>query len=160
MTPAQRIDEQIRSLMGQYADLTRGRVVAPPKASRIAERIGELKRQKEALTAEERHSLGMLLPKDARQRNEVYRHLLRLPLIADFLYAACVDLQGLLERHGMNELTLSDKVSQICGLSRELAFTLSEYKGTEHILSNDETLVSALFKKLDSYLDRRMDITD
>ena len=142
MTPAQRIDEQIRSLMGQYADLTRGRVVAPPKASRIAERIGELKRQKEALAAEERHSLGMLLPKDARQRNEVYRHLLRLPLIADFLYAAC------------------DKVSQICGLSRELAFTLSEYKGTEHILSNDETLVSALFKKLDSYLDRRMDITD
>lgn len=159
MTPIERIDNKITELMGQYSQLTRGKAVMPPKAATIAAKIKELQQRRERLIAEERHSLGELLPTDPTQRNEVYRHLLRLPVVADFLYAACVDLQGLLKRHGMNELTLSAKVAHICRFSKELAFTLSQFKGTEAILSNDEEVIGRMFGELDDYLCHEMNIT-
>lgn len=159
MTPTERIDARIRDLMGQYAALTRGRAVMPPKAATIAAKIKELQQRKAQMAADERHSLGSLLPKDAESRNEIYRHLLKLPLIADFLYGACVDLQSLLQRYGMNELTLSDKVQSICRQSKELAFTLSQFEGTKAILSSNGTLTEALDKKVESYLRRQMNIT-
>lgn len=159
MTPIERIDNKITELMGQYSQLTCGRAVAPPKAATIAAKIKELQQRRERLIAEERHSLGELLPTDPTQRNEVYRHLLRLPVVADFLYAACVDLQGLLKKHGMNELTLSAKVAHICRFAKELAFTLSQFDGTEAILSNDDEVIGRMFGELDGYLRNEMNIT-
>lgn len=159
MTPIERIDNNIAELMGQYSRLTRGKAVMPPKAATIAAKIKELRQRKSQLIAEERHSLGELLPTDPAQRNEVYRHLLRLPVVADFLYAACVELQSLLRRHGMNELTLSAKVAHICRFAKELAFTLSQFDGTEAILSNDDEVIGRMFGELDGYLRNEMNIT-
>lgn len=160
MTAIERMDSQIGELMRQYSQMTRGKAVVPPKAATVALKIRELQRRKDELVHNERHSLGSLLPKDAKLRNEIYRHLLKLPLAADFLYASCVDLQGLLRRYGMNELTLSAKVAQICRLSKELAFTLSEFEETEQILSNNELLTESLDKRMESYLRHRMRITE
>lgn len=145
--------------MRLYRQETRNQAAASPRAARLAAKITRLQQQRAAMASQERMSLGECLPKDPDKRNEVYRFLLKLPLISDFLYAACVDLQSLLKTYNMDELTLSARVKSIRDMAKELAFTLSGFPDLEAILSADDTLIDALDKKLDSFLSRRMNIT-
>ena len=160
MTPIQRIDNRIAELRRQYNDLTRGCVAVTPKTRRIADRIAQLLDEKRRIAATEHHSLGSILPKDPAERTKIYLRLVKLPIIADFLYSACVDLQGTLKDIGLNELTMMERVKSMQTLAKELAFTLSEFPELEAILTADETLISALDKKVDSFLIRKMQISE
>lgn len=159
MTPIQRIDQKIDALRRQYADLTRGCVAVSPKARQVADRISRLLNERREMVATERHSLGALLPHDEKQRNGIYLRLVKLPIIADFLYGACVDLQGTLKDIGLNELTMMRRVTDMQNLAKELAFTLSEFPELENILSADDMLIGALDRKVNDFLSRRMLIT-
>lgn len=159
MTPIQRIDQKIDLLRRQYADLTRGCAVISPKARKTADRIARLLDERKEMIASERHSLGALLPHDEKQRNAIYLRLVKLPVIADFLYGACVDLQGTLREIGLNELTMMRRVTDIQTCAKELAFTLSEFPELENILSADDTLIGALDRKVNDFLTRKMNIT-
>lgn len=159
MTAIQRIDNKIAALRSEYAALTRGCAVVTPKARKVADRIARLNEERLQIAVEQRHSLGSLLPKDPDKRNEIYHKLVKLPLIADFLYSACVDLSGTLAAIGLNELTMMEQVSRMKNLSKELAFSLSQFPELENILSADDSLISALDKKVDSFLTRKMKIT-
>ena len=158
MTPIQRIDSRLAELSAEYSRLTLGKAVLPPKAKTIAAKIAQLRQERDRLIADERHSLGTLLPTNPDERNEIYRLLIKLPIISDFLYNACVELQGVLKRHGLNELTMTRRVGQISEMSKDFAFLLSEFPELEKILSADDTLIEALNKKVDSFLSQRMKI--
>ena len=158
MTPIQRIDQRITELTVEYSRAIAGKSVLPPKAKTIAAKIAQLRQERERLIADERHSLGALLPTNPDERNEIYRLLVKLPIISDFLYGACVELQSTLRRHGLNELTLSRRVGRIKEEAKEFAFMLSNFPELEKILSADDTLIEALNKKVDSFLSQRMKI--
>lgn len=111
------------------------------------------------MIADERHTLGSLLPNDPQQRNEIYRLLVKLPIVSDFLYSTCVDLQSVLKRYGLNELTMTEHVRKISTLAKDLAFLLTGFPELEKILAADDTLLAALDKKTDSFLSQRMKIT-
>lgn len=159
MTPIQRIDLRIAELSAEYARLTAGRAILVPGAKTAARKIAQLRQERERLIADERHSLGELLPTNPDERNEIYRLLVKLPIISDFLYGACVELSSMLRRHGLNELTLSRRVGRIKEEAKEFAFMLSNFPELEKILSADDTLIEALNKKVDSFLSQRMKIS-
>lgn len=158
MTPIQRIDSRLAELSAEYSRLTLGKAVLPPKAKTIAAKMTQLRQERDRLIADERHSLGTLLPTNPDERNEIYRLLIKLPIISDFLYNACVELQGVLKRHGLNELTMTQRVGRISAMSKDFAFLLSEFPELEKILSADDTLIEALNKKVESFLSQRMKI--
>ena len=159
MTPIQRIDQRITELTAEYSRAIAGKSVLPPKAKTLAAKIAGLKAERDRIAAEERHSLGSLLPTDPKQRNEIFRQLIKLPIISDFLYGACVELQNTLRRHGLNELTMTHRVAQISAMLKEFAFLLTNFPELEKILSDDDLLISALDKKVDSFLSQRMKIS-
>ncbi len=159
MTPIQRIDSRLAELSAEYSRLTLGKAVLPPKAKTIAAKMTQLRQERDRLIADEMHSLGTLLPTNPDERNEIYRLLIKLPIISDFLYSACVELQGVLKRHGLNELTMTQRVGRISAMSKDFAFLLSEFPELEKILSADDTLIEALDKKVKSFLSQRMKIS-
>lgn len=160
MTTIERIDNEIRSAMAEYSSLTKRTAVVSPKAGKLAKKIKDLQQRRDNLIAGEQYTLASVLPKDGGQRNEIYRMLLKLPIIADFMYSACVDLRSRLESLGLNELTMTRQVRQMSETAKRLAFTLSEFTELENILSADDTLIGALDRKVNDFLTRRMDITD
>jgi len=68
-------------------------------------------------------------------------------------------LRGLLQRHGIDELTLTKQVRQLKEQSAQLAFMLSQFDTLEQVLSSDDTLIAALDKKVDSFINRHLHIT-
>lgn len=159
MNAIDRKEQQIHDAMTQLGALTGGHAVMSPKALKLRERISRLTAELDAMRQHSSSSLGTALPEDEKLRNEVYRQIIKIPIAADYLYACCVDLRGTLSRHGIDELTLTRQIQQIRDLSKQLAFTLSQFKPLERILSDDDTLIAALDKKTDSYLTQRMRIT-
>lgn len=156
-SPFERIDAQLKKLTAEYRATIRSQAVLPPKAAKLIVRIRELEKEKTRLLQQQRTSLRKALPDDERVRGEVYLALLKLPIIADFLYDATVSLRSLLSRHGIDELTLTDQVKQLKAISGRLALTLDEFPGTSELLSKDDTLIDSLHKKVNSFLLRRME---
>lgn len=156
MTRIERIDEEIKRETLRFAAITKGAVAMSPKAARLRLRIEQLKKERESAVAAEKRTLRELLPADEGERAEILTALLKLPLIADWLYNETVGLQSLLRRHGIaSEMTLSPKVESIRKTAASLAFTLEAVGATKTILDKDDTLIDALNKKLDSYLNTR-----
>lgn len=155
-----RIDSQLKQLAGEYRSIVRGNAVLPPKAAKLIAKIRELEDEKTRLIQQQRTTLRKALPEDEKVRGEVYLALLKLPIIADFLYDATLGLRSLLSKHGINELSLTDQVKQLKTISSRLALTLDEFPSTSELLSRDDTLIDALHKKVDSFLLRRMEEAD
>lgn len=158
MTQIESIEREIELEKRKLSDLTRGCVVMPPGASKILNRIAQLNEKRDSIIANQGQSLGANLPNDEAQRNEIYRLMVKLPIVADFLYACCVELQGVMKRHNMQELTLSTKVKTIRDHAKDMAFLLSKFAPLEEILSNDDTLIDALDRKVNSFLDCNLKI--
>lgn len=156
MNIVQRIDERIQREMVRYNTEMRNRVTITPRASKISARIKALQEEKAQILSNERYSLASQLPDDETTRNEVYHQIIKLPIIADFLYSSTVDLQSLLKRLGVTEVTIAEKVKQIREISSKLAFLLSDFPALEKILSEDDVLIDGLHKKVDSFLRQRM----
>lgn len=147
-----RIEAQLRELASRYAGMVRGKSVAPPKAAAVAAKIKQLQEERNQLLQEQRKSLRAALPDDEEVRAEVYFALLKLPIIADFLYDATVALRSMLTKLGMNELTMTEQVKQMKAIAHRMSSTLDDFPNTSKILSNDDTLINALHKKVDSFL--------
>lgn len=156
MKPIQNIDARIAALSADYARETTGRAILSARAKSLARKIAELQAERDRIIADERHALGSLLPDDPQQRNEIYRLLVKLPIVSDFLYSTCVELRSVLKRHGLNELTMTEHVRKISTLAKDFAFLLTGFPELEKILSADDTLIAALDKKTDSFLKQRM----
>lgn len=160
MTPIERIDKQLAGLHAAYRDAMRGRVVPSPQAAKITARINALRKEREAILTNQRHTLRSQLPDDETQRSEVFLHLLKLPIIADFLYDATLALRGTLKKYGVNELTLTEQVQQLRDISARMALTLDQFPGTSALLAKDDTLIDALHRKVDSFLVNRISHID
>lgn len=158
--PIDRIDMQLQQLAREYRTIVKNNAILPPKAAKLIARIRELEEEKTRLLQQQRTTLRRALPEDDKVRGEVYLALLKLPIIADFLYDATLGLRSLLSRHGINELSLTDQVKQLKAISARLALTLDEFPATSELLSKDDTLIDALHKKVDSFLLRRMEEAD
>lgn len=160
MTQLERIESEINTAKAELAAMTRGCAILPPGAKKLADRIERLKEKRNSIIVNSTSSLGECLPEDEAQRNEVYRLLIKLPLVADFLYASCVDLQSVLNRYKLTELTITRKVNAIRQQSKELAFMLSQFVPLEQILSADDALIDSLDRKVSSFLDYNMRIVN
>ena len=158
MTQIESVEKEIKLEKSKLSNLTRGCVVAPPGTSKILDRIARLNAKRDSLIASQGQSLGENLPENEEDRNQIYRLMVKLPIVADFLYACCVELQGTLKRHNMQELTLSTKVKTIRDHAKDMAFMLSKFAPLEEILSNDDMLIDTLDRKVNSFLDRNLKI--
>lgn len=164
-----RIDARMAELHAEYLSIMRGHVVPTGRAMVIRRKMDALcenreKAVKEAVKAEAERkreeilSLGENLPQDETTRDRIFHMMLKLPLAADFLYALCCDLASELRKHGMTELTLTERTGRIKKEASELAFTLNEFEPLRKMLEEDDTLIDALDKKLTSFLGRNLNI--
>lgn len=160
MNQIEQIELTIKAEMIKLRELTRGSVVMSPKAKKTADRIQQLTERRNLLIANQTYSLGENLPDDEDERNKIYRLMVKIPIVADFLYACCVELHGALKKYNIQELTLTTQVENIKKQSKDMAFILSNFKPLERILTNDDTLIDALDRKVESFLDRHMKITE
>lgn len=69
MTRIERIDVEVKRLMNEYAQLTRGKMLPPQKAVKLMNRISALRAEKFELERNMRYSLGSQLPSDETERN-------------------------------------------------------------------------------------------
>lgn len=158
MNQIESIEKEIQSEKRKLASLTQGCVVMPPKAAKIMYKIERLKEKRDSIIANKTYSLGENLPENENDRNQIYLLMVKLPIVADFLYACCVELQDKLKQYNMQEITLSTKVKTIRDHSKDMAFLLSKFKPLEEILSADDTLIDSLDRKVNSFLHRNMKI--
>lgn len=158
MTHLERIEKEIAEASAEMISLTRGCSAMPPKGRKLAEKIKRLKEKRDSVLANSTQTLAECLPADEAERNRIYKLLIKLPIVADFLYACCVELQGDLNKLNLKELTITRQVSGIKQQSKELAFMLSNFVPLERILSNDDALIDSLDRKVSSFLDYNMRI--
>jgi len=83
MNAIERKEQQIQQAMVQLRALTKGKSVLPPQARKLADKIKRLNAERDTLQEDAVVSLGAALPKDEAYRNEVYRQMVKIPIVAD-----------------------------------------------------------------------------
>lgn len=162
MTPAIHTAETLRvRIDGLKAELRRemsGKCVLTDKARRLQTKIEDLEARLEEALNPTSAPLGSVLPDDPQARARIYRLLVKVPLAADLLYDTLTELQGAVRSLGLQEVTITQKVSAVRSEVEQLVFMIDnhEWRELQKVLSDDDTMISHLQLLLDRYMDSKM----
>lgn len=117
--------------------------------------------EKEVIELRKNHAdtvFSVLSDKPEMIRDEVYKSLLRISLMADACNEACEMCREKLAKHGIVSFSFQDDVRKLCELSQKIAsVTLrSKNKILEDFIVNNDTFVKMCIKHADAHIKRTL----
>lgn len=102
----------------------------------------------------------VLADKDEMVKNDVYKSLLRISLLADACNEACEIAKEKLAEHGITAFSFQDKVKELARISQEIAsVTLYAKRQTlEDFIVDNGTFVDMCIKHADAHIRRKLKI--
>lgn len=124
------------------------------KIAALNEEIADMKR----IAAET--LLDVLSDKDESAKNEVYKSLLRISLMADACNEACVVTRQLLSKYGVTDFSFRQKVDDLCKLSQDIASITIQCKNQtmEDFIVDNDLFVDMCMKHADAHIKRKLKI--
>lgn len=125
------------------------------------EKIAALKQEIAQMKKEAAETVfDILSDKDESAKNEVYKALLRISLMADACNEACVVTRQLLSKYGVTDFSFRQKVDDLCKLSQDIAsITIQCNNQTmEDFIVDNDTFVDMCMKHADAHIKRKLKI--
>lgn len=122
------------------------------KIDALEKEVIELKKNQSATV------FSVLADKDEAVKDEVYKALLRINLMADACNEACEVAKGLLKEHGIVDFSFRAKVDELCKLSQEIASVtiMCKNKTMEDFIVDNGTFVDMCMKHADAHIKRKL----
>lgn len=117
--------------------------------------------EKEIIDLKKRQSVtvfDVLSDKDEMVKDEVYKSLLAISLMADACNEACEVAKSKLAEYGVTSFSFKQKVDELCALSQEIAsITLaSKNKMLEDFIVDNDTFVDMCMKHAHAHIKRKL----
>lgn len=126
---------------------------------RIQGRIDDIQKEIIGLRKEGQLKLGELLAdREECVKNEIYKSLLRISLLADVVNEATERCRGVLKRYGVEDFQFRQKVVELCNLSQEVAsmVLIPDAALLEDFIVNDDEVVDKCVTAADRYLKKKL----
>lgn len=127
--------------------------------SRNKEKIDRLEKEIEEMRQYEPRTLReVLADRDECVKNNIYKSLLRISLLADATNEAAELCRETLKKAGLYDFTFREKVKEMCKLSLEIASIPLGARGglMEDMLVNNDKFVDMCIKHADAHLKRTL----
>lgn len=124
-----------------------------------AEKIDAL--EKEVIELKQNQSktvFSVMADKGEKDKDRVYKALLRIHLMADATNEACEVAKSILKEYGVTDFSFRKKVDELCKLSQEIAsITIrANNKDMEDFIVDDDTFVDMCMKHADAHIKRKL----
>lgn len=122
------------------------------KIQELENEIAEIKRYEPMLLSEVLTEYGV------EAKNEMYKALIRITLVADVLTEAMEDCKDVLKKYGLQDFTFRNDVAEIEKLSKkiaEIALTNGNSVMEDFLCSNAE-VIDACYSIADAYIDKKL----
>lgn len=124
-------------------------------------KIAALEREiSEIMDYESRTVFEVLSDKDEMIKNDVYKALLRISLMADATNEACEDAFAKLKKFGITSFSFMDKVKRLRELSQSVASVTLAAKNRvlDDFIVDDDTFVDMCMKHANAHIKRKLKI--
>lgn len=100
----------------------------------------------------------LLADRDECVKNDIYKNLLRISLLADVVNEATERCRSVLRKYGIEDFNFRKKVVEMSKLSQEIASVvlLPDNKTLEDLIVDDDTFVVMCMKHADAHLKRKL----
>lgn len=159
MTKKERYEAQLRALQTEQRQLLMSRNFT--KASKLNNKIEELKMRIKDCDAYEAGRLCDMLPKDEIHRLDLINMMLKINLAADFLNDCTIDYADTLKSVGLNDVTLTNMVKPIREQAQKLANmpVQARYGELVDLMVENDKLIDDMHALTDKYLKDNLNIT-
>lgn len=128
-------------------------------AQRVQERIDAIDAEIREMEMYEPRSLADLLSDRGEcVRNEIYKSLLRISLMADAMNEAAETAREILQGYGIEDFAFRRKVKDCCRLSQEIASIplMADSRLMQDFIVDNDTFVKMCMKHADAHLKRKL----
>lgn len=93
-------------------------------------------------------------------KNEIYKALLRVSVLADVVNNACFECREKLNKHGLQDFSFRKDVSELCRLSQKIAsiVLIPNSPLLEDFIVDDDTVVDGCTELADKYLHDKLNL--
>lgn len=151
-----KLENTAAALKARYNSAMRGRMVPSSQAMRILKEMDAVQKQIKALDQDAAERLAL----EKAPIDEMLA-IIAIPLLADVMNDIVARVDGTLRRHGVQETVFGIYTSRIRKAALAMVDTLDHSDANlPRLLDVDDTLVSAVRKKLMSFIKQRLNITE
>lgn len=157
MTRLQRLQKDLDEKIAHRNKLMRGGNFVKSQVVQIE--IEELEAAiAEAKLYEPQRLSDLLSDREECVKNEIYKNLLRISLIADAADEAAHLAKESLQRYGIDDFSFRQKIKTLCKLTGEIAAIPLLAKGSvmEDFITNDDKFVELVLRHANAYIKRKL----
>lgn len=150
-----RLQRKLDELRAKRREMMKGRVVPSARAQMVQGKIVKLENEIARIDREAAERIAL-----SKAPIDEILEVIAIPLLADVMNDLVAGVDGMLRRHGAQETIFGDYTRQIRRAALSMVDTLAVSEAEmPRLLDVDDTLVSAVKKKLMSFIKQRLNIT-